>query len=178
MGIDLTVIPACPCSVRFLQTLTRLVRADLGRRIGYMMSFITMRNSTASVETAGRGGGQHEEHDVRHAYFFHRHRLQCSGGGVGIYWFLQQLVRFAGAFLLNKFYNPKEMAEKARVELERAPGKGTSGAHRAKEAGQSGALEERAFVRKSKAARRLPGPQRMAEKLAEDYTEDADTQDS
>lgn len=97
--------------------------------------------------------------------------------GVGLYWFYSNVVSIAQTLILNKFYNPKELAEKAKKEyeerrekerLERIEAKKI-----AKERGED--AQEKALTQKEINRRKLAeARKRDAEKYGEEYVEATD----
>lgn len=97
--------------------------------------------------------------------------------GVGLYWFYSNLASMAQTLILNKFYNPKEMAEKAKTEfearreqerLERIEAKKL-----ARERGEE--MKEKALSQKEINRRKLAEARRRdAERYGEDYVEVTD----
>ncbi|MCL2033641.1 MAG: membrane protein insertase YidC [Oscillospiraceae bacterium] len=97
--------------------------------------------------------------------------------GVGLYWCYSNLFAMAQSLILNKYYNPKEMAEKARAEhaerqeqerLERIEAK-----KRAKEKGEE--TEQKSMSQKEINRRKLAeARKRDAERYGETYVEVTD----
>ena len=97
--------------------------------------------------------------------------------GVGIYWIYANVVGYAQAKILKKFYNPKEMAEKHRQEMEelkeRERTERKAAKERAKERGDTEDME--ALSKKEQNRRKLAiARQRDAEKYGENYNDEDD----
>jgi len=97
--------------------------------------------------------------------------------GVGLYWCYSNLFAIAQSLVLNKYYNPKEMAEKAKAEQaerqERERQERIEAKKRAKETG--GETEEKAMGQKEINRRKLAeARKRDAEKYGETYVEVTD----
>ena len=97
--------------------------------------------------------------------------------GVGIYWIFANIVGYAQAKVLKKFFNPKEMAEKRKQEMEeekeRERQERKERKERAKERGEGAEEEMEALSKKEQNRRKLAlARQRDAEKYGEKYTED------
>ena len=97
--------------------------------------------------------------------------------GVGIYWIYANVVGYIQAKILKKFFNPKEMAEKHRQEMEemkeRERQERKEAKERAKERGETEDME--ALSKKEQNRRRLAEARRRdAEKYGEKYNEEDD----
>ena len=53
--------------------------------------------------------------------------------GLGVYWIISNILMAVQTYLLNKFVNPKELAEKARKGSRGAQGGRTAGENRGEE---------------------------------------------
>jgi YidC/Oxa1 family membrane protein insertase len=93
--------------------------------------------------------------------------------GVGLYWVYSNVVQMAQSVILNKFYNPKEMAEKARLEMEeRRERERLERIEAKKKAKASGELDERGLSPKELNKKKIAeARKRMAEKYGEEYDE-------
>lgn len=85
-----------------------------------MSSLISMRQmkansagNDAAASAAGMSRGMMLMMPLMSGYFAY-----ILPAGVGIYWIFSNLLMALQSFLLNKFMNPKEMAEKAKIEYE------------------------------------------------------------
>lgn len=97
--------------------------------------------------------------------------------GVGMYWIVSSVLSIFQSLILNKFYNPKEMAEKARIESERR--KELEKAERAKRREEAKANEaeakHKALSQKEINRQKLAEARRRdAEKYGEVYVEVTD----
>ena len=97
--------------------------------------------------------------------------------GVGLYWCYSNLFAIAQSLVLNKYYNPKEMAEKAKAELaerqEQERQERIEAKKRAKELGEE--TEQKAMSQKEINRRKLAeARKRDAEKYGEAYVEVTD----
>jgi YidC/Oxa1 family membrane protein insertase len=92
--------------------------------------------------------------------------------GVGLYWTYSNLVGFGQNIIMNKIFNPKEMAEKARQEAEERREKERAerieAKKRAKELGQ----DDPAYLKVQASKRLAEARRRDAEKYGEAYEED------
>ena len=96
--------------------------------------------------------------------------------GVGIYWIYANLVGWAQVRVLNKFYNPKELAAKAAAELEekkeRERQERIESKKKAKERGESLLDETEGLSKKELNSRKLAEARRRdAEKYGDQYVE-------
>ncbi len=97
--------------------------------------------------------------------------------GVGLYWIYSNLVSMGQTLVLNKYFNPKEMAEKAKAEreakLELERQERIEAKKLAKEQGEE--LQEKALSQKEINRRKLAeARKRDAEKYGEDYIDVTD----
>jgi len=96
--------------------------------------------------------------------------------GVGFYWSCSNLIGIGQSVLMNKLYNPKEMAEKARAELEERREKERQERIEAKKLQKAGLAEsgdEKGLSQKEINRRRIADARRReAEKYGEEYVED------
>lgn len=96
--------------------------------------------------------------------------------GVGLYWIYSNLTAMLQTFILNKYYNPKEMAEKAKAERdERMEKERQERIEAKKHAKESGNSNEKSLSQKELNRRRLAEARRRdAEKYGEEYVEVSD----
>jgi len=99
--------------------------------------------------------------------------------GIGIYWIFANIVGYIQAKILKKFFNPKEMAEKRKAELEaekeRERTERKERKERAKERGEGEAEDMEVLSKKEQNRRRLAEARRRdAEKYGDKYTDEDD----
>ncbi len=97
--------------------------------------------------------------------------------GVGMYWTVSNLLSIVQTVVLNKFYNPKEIAEKARIESERRKELEKAERAKAREAAKAGEAEakRKALSQKELNRQKLAEARRRdAEKYGEVYVEVTD----
>lgn len=97
--------------------------------------------------------------------------------GVGLYWFYSNITSLGQSLILNRYYNPKEMAEKAKAEMEerreRERLERIEAKKLAKEQGND--LKEKAMSQKELSRKKLADARkRYAEKYGEEYVEVTD----
>jgi YidC/Oxa1 family membrane protein insertase len=93
--------------------------------------------------------------------------------GVGLYWFYSNIVAIAQSFILNKFYNPKELAEKARAEMEERRERERQERIEAKKRAKENGEDARALSQKEQNKRKIAeARRRAAEKYGDLYEED------
>lgn len=92
--------------------------------------------------------------------------------GVGMYWTVSNILSIFQSLILNKFYNPKEMAEKARIESEKRLAEEKAEKARLREEAKNGKkqLSQKEINRQKLAEAR----RRDAEKYGEVYVEVTD----
>ena len=159
-------------------------------------SLITMRTSAASTE--GQAGGGTMKGMMLIMPIFSLMIAFSVPAGVGIYWFYSNVIAIAQSLLLNKFYNPKEMAEKAQKEFEERQererqerieakklakqavkeartGKDSKGSKDSKEPSEAIVIDEKALTQKELNRRKLAEARRRdAERYGEEYVEVTD----
>ena len=97
--------------------------------------------------------------------------------GVGMYWILSNLFMMAQTLILNKFYNPREMAEKAKREAEERREKERLERIEAKKKARSGDAQAQARAKSQKEINRqkLAAARKAdAEKYGDVYTDVTD----
>ena len=97
--------------------------------------------------------------------------------GVGIYWIVSNVLMFVQTMILNKFYNPKEMAEKAKQEAEARREQERMERIEAKKKARDGDAEAKAKAKTQKEINRqklAEARKRDAEKYGDVYTEVTD----
>ena len=97
--------------------------------------------------------------------------------GVGMYWIVSSVLSLLQMVILNKFYNPKEMAEKARIESERRRELEKAERARRREEAKAGEVEAKRKALSQKEINRqklAEARRRDAEKYGEVYVEVTD----
>lgn len=96
--------------------------------------------------------------------------------GVGLYWCYSNLASLIQTAILNKYYNPREMAEKARLEYEEKQERERQERIEAKKlAKESGTTDEKGLSQKELNRRKLAEARRRdAERYGEEYVEVTD----
>lgn len=97
--------------------------------------------------------------------------------GVGIYWIIANIISIVQTTILNKFYNPKEMAEKARIELEERREKERAERIEAKKLvkqGDEGAKEKAKSQKEINRQKLAEARKRDAEKYGDSYVDVTD----
>lgn len=97
--------------------------------------------------------------------------------GVGMYWIVSSVLSLLQMVILNKFYNPKEMAEKARIESERRRKLEKAERARRREEAKAGEAEAKRKALSQKEINRqklAEARRRDAEKYGEVYVEVTD----
>lgn len=147
-----------------------------------IMSLISMRNSAASMGDAGGSSAATMKGMMLMMPFFSFFIALSVPAGVGLYWFYSNLFGIAQSLILNKYYNPKEMAAKAKQEQEerlererqeRIEAK-KNAKKKAKEAGEE-YIDEAALSQKEINRRKLAAARkRDAERYGEEYVDVTD----
>lgn len=94
--------------------------------------------------------------------------------GVGMYWIVSSILSIVQSLVLNKFYNPKEMAEKARIESEQRKEQEKLERAKRKEEAKAGEAEAKRKALSQKEINRqklAEARRRDAEKYGEVYVE-------
>ena len=108
LGINLGETPSLALNIMVLIPILSGVTA-------FLSSWIAMKNSPTPME--GPGAGTMKTMMLISPLMSLYIAFQVPAG-VGIYWIISNLLMLLQSVVLNKFYNPKEMAAKARQEAE------------------------------------------------------------
>ena len=166
--IDLTAIPTMAFNILVLVPI-------LSGATAFLMSWISMRVNPSSAEMGGSMKVMMYMMPLMSLWF-----TFAVPVGVGMYWIYSNLVGCVQTVLLNKFWNPKEMADKMRAEdearrekerLEKIEAK-----RLAKERGED--LDEKALSQKEKDRQKLAEARRRNAEKYGDYGEDFSVNDS
>lgn len=123
LGINLGETPSLALNIMVLIPILSGVTA-------FLSSWIAMKNSPTPME--GPGAGTMKTMMLISPLMSLYIAFQVPAG-VGIYWIISNLLMLLQSVVLNKFYNPKEMAAKGKTGSGRTQRKRASGAHRSKE---------------------------------------------
>ncbi len=138
-----------------------------------LMTFISMRNMDTSNNPSMSG----MKATMYMMPFLSAWICFSVPAGVGMYWTVSNLLSIVQTVILNKFYNPKEMAEKARIESERRKELEKEERAKAREAAKAGEAEakRKAVSQKELNRQKLAEARRRdAEKYGEVYVEVTD----
>ena len=138
-----------------------------------LMTFLSARN----MDTAGNPGMGGMKATLYMMPFLSAWICFSVPAGVGLYWTVSSLLSIVQMLVLNKVYNPKEMAAKAKAESERRLAEEKEAKAKAREAAKAGeadaknkALNQKELNRQKLAEAR----RRDAEKYGEVYVEVTD----
>lgn len=167
MGINLGSTPTLGFNVLTLIPI-------LSGLTAFLTSWLTMKNNPTAMEGPGAG--------TMKAMMFISPMMSLYiafkvPAGVGMYWILSNVLMLIQSIVLNKFYNPKEMAEKAKQEAEERREKERQERIEQKKLARSGDAEtkERAKTQKEINRQKLAeARKRDAEKYGDTYTEVTD----
>lgn len=81
----------------------------------FMMSFVSMRANPVATQGSAGASMKVMMYTMPLMSLWIAFKVPA---GVGIYWVVANVISIAQTMVLNKFYNPREMAEKAKAELE------------------------------------------------------------
>lgn len=140
----------------------------------FLMSWISMKNNPAAMEGPGAASMKFMMLFSPLMSLWIAFKVPV---GVGMYWILSNLFMVVQTMLLNKFYNPKEMAEKARREAEERREKERQERIEAKKMARQGDAQAKAKAKSQKEINRLKlaeARKRDAEKYGDVYTEVTD----
>lgn len=140
-----------------------------------VLSLISMRNA-GTTDAAGAAGGSMKGMMLMTPIFSFVIAFNVPAG-VGIYWFYSNLLALIQSIALNKFFNPKEMAEKAKAEFEARQEAERLERIEAKKMAKLNASEkdEKAMTQKEINRKKLAEARRRdAERYGEEYVEVTD----
>lgn len=165
-GLDLTAVPTIALNAL-------IVIPILSGLTSLLLSFMSMRNTSSAGNAAG--GASMKAMMLIMPVFSVMISLQVPAG-VGLYWIYSNVIGFIQSTLLFKFYNPKEMAEKARAEFEAKQEEERQRRIEARRlARERGENPDKALSQKEANRRRLAEARRRdAEKYGEAYEEVTD----
>jgi YidC/Oxa1 family membrane protein insertase len=177
LGLDLSVFPNQVIQWGFsgeaLATLLNpiILIPLLSGGTALLMSLVTMRN-TPSANASGMGTMMLMMPLMSLWFTF------MVPAGVGLYWTMSNLVAVVQSLIMNKFWNPKEIAEKMKVEeeerKERERLEKIEAKKKAKEEGRE-VEDETSLSQKERNRRRLAEARRRnAEKYGDEYVEVTD----
>lgn len=140
----------------------------------FLSSWIAMKNSPTPME--GPGAGTMKTMLLISPLMSLYIAFQVPAG-VGIYWIISNILMLVQSIVLNKFYNPKEMAAKAKQEAEERREKERQERIEAKKKAREGDAEAKAKAKSQKEINRQKLAQARkqdAEKYGDVYTEVTD----
>lgn len=167
LGINLGATPSFALNVLVLIPILSGVTA-------FLSSWITMRNNPTAME--GPGAGTMKTMMLISPLMSLWIAFQVPAG-VGIYWIVSNLLMAVQSLILNKFYNPREMAEKAKQEAEARREQERAERIEAKKKAREGDAEAKAKAKTQKEINRqklAEARKRDAEKYGDVYTEVTD----
>ncbi len=168
LGIDLTQTP------QFTQFNILWVIPILSFITSALLSVFTMKQTAASAGDNAAAAGMSKSMmlmmPLMSGYF-----AFMFPAGVGIYWVVSNLLMALQTFLLNKFMNPVEMAEKAKAEYEARREQLRKEKIEAKKAAREKGELDKALSQKEIDRQKLAAARRRdAEKYGEEYKEVTD----
>ena len=110
-GLDLSITPN-PADIGWLNIL--LIIPILSGATALLMSLMTMRN----MPTPEGGASSTTKSMMLMMPLMSLWFTAMVPAGVGLYWIVSNVVAVIQSYILNKFWNPKEMAEKMKAEEE------------------------------------------------------------
>lgn len=147
-----------------------------------VMSLYSMRTSAQATGDAASGAANSMKGMMLIMPVFSFTIALSVPAGVGIYWFFSNILGIVQSLILQKFFNPREMAEKARQEAEereeqerRERIEAKKQARLAAKGGKHGEMDEKALSQKEINRRKLAEARRRdAERYGEEYVEVTD----
>lgn len=165
MGINLGETPTFALNVLLLIPVLSGITA-------FLTAWIPMKNNPAAMEGPGAGTMKTM---MLFSPLMSLYIAFKVPAGVGMYWILSNVFSMVQSLVLNKFYNPKEMAEKAKKESEERREKERQERIEAKKKARSGEAAEKAKTQKEINRQKLAEARRRdAEKYGDVYTEVTD----
>lgn len=166
MGMDLGVVPTFALNIFILVPILSFVTSLL-------MSFVTSRTTQANMGENSQGAMMNFTMLIMMPLMSTWISFSVPVG-VGLYWIISNILMIIQTLVINKIYNPKEMAEKAKAEMEAKRQREREEKIEAKKrAKENGELTEKALSQKEVNSMKLNAARkRMAEKYGEEYIDD------
>ena len=166
MGMDLGVVPTFALNIFILVPILSFVTSLL-------MSYITNKTTMANMGENSQGAMMNFTMLIMMPIMSTWISFSVPVG-VGLYWIIYIVLMIIQTLVMNKIYNPKEMAEKAKADIEARKQKEREEKIEAKKrAKESGKLTENALSQKDVNRMKINAARkRMAEKYGEEYIED------
>lgn len=118
LGMDLTLTPSFDLFKQMFTNFNPVIIIPILSGVSSLLvSLITMKVSANQAQGAAAGGNSMKGMMLIMPLFSTWIAFSVPAG-VGLYWFYSNIAAMVQSLLLNKYYNPKEMAEKARLEHE------------------------------------------------------------
>ncbi|MBC8586321.1 membrane protein insertase YidC [Youxingia wuxianensis] len=140
------------------------------------LSILTMKQSSATAGDNAAAAGMSKSMMLFMPIFSTFFAFQVPAG-VGIYWIMSNVLMAVQTFLLNKFMNPQEMAEKAKAEYEARKEQQRQEKIEAKKrakAGEADAIKKAMSAKEINRIKLAEARKRDAEKYGEEYKEVTD----
>jgi len=116
MGMDLTLTPSLDMFKTIFSGFNPVLLIPIFAGLtSLLMSIVTTRMSSATMEGAAAGNMKAMMYTMPLFSTFFTFSVPA---GVGLYWCFSNIIGMLNSMLMNKFYNPKEAAAKARAEME------------------------------------------------------------
>lgn len=166
-GINLGETPTFALNILILIPLLSGITA-------FLMSWISVKNNPAAMEGPGAGSMKFMMLFSPLMSLWIAFKVPA---GVGMYWILSNVIMIIQTMVLNKFYNPREMAEKAKKESEERKERERQERIEMKKKARAGDAEAKARAKSQKEINRqkLAEARRQdAEKYGDVYTEVTD----
>lgn len=163
-GSDLTQTPSTEMLKTIFSDFNPVILIPiLAGATSMLMSVISMRNSAAMGSAAGGMKGMMYTMPIFSLIF-----TFSVPAGVGVYWIFSNLIGSFQSFALNKVWNPKEMAEKAKIEMQQK----REEERRARIEAKKNNPEKGLSKKESNAKKLAQARKKAAEKYGEEYTEE------
>ena len=164
MGMDLGVVPTFAFNIFILVPILSFITSLL-------MSYITTKINSANMGDNNQGAAMNFTMMIMMPIMSAWISFSVPVG-VGLYWIISNILMIIQSLVMNKIYNPKEMAEKAQAEAEERRKKEREAKIEARKKAKDGEINENALSAKEVNRMKINAARkRMSEKYGEEYSE-------
>ncbi len=168
MGMDLGVVPTFAFNIFILIPVLSFITSLL-------VSYITTKMNAQNMGDSNQGAAMNFTMMIMMPIMSAWISFSVPVG-VGLYWIISNILMIVQSLIMNKIYNPKEMAEKAQAEAEARRQKEREEKIEARKRAREGEITEKALSSKDVSRMKINAARkRMAEKYGEEYNDEEES---